>query len=59
MKRCGYVDVEVIFSECSDEDQMLLLQVHQMNNLVVKVNQGLVYCKDNYFHVKDLEKWGN
>jgi hypothetical protein len=59
MRRCGYMDMEVIFSECSDEDEKLLLQVHRINSLVLKVNQGLIYCKGNHFHVKDLEKRGN
>jgi hypothetical protein len=53
------MDMEVIFSECSDEDEKLLLQVHRINSLVLKVNQGLIYCKGNHFHVKDLEKRGN
>lgn len=51
----GYTNVEVIFSEYSDEDEKLLLQVHRIKSLVLKVNQGLKYCKGNYIHFKDLE----
>jgi hypothetical protein len=36
--------MEFIFSECSDEDEKLLLQVHRMKSLVLKVNQRLKYC---------------
>ena len=53
------MDVEVIFSECSDEDEKLLLHVHRIKSLVLKVNQDLKYCKGNYIHVKDLEKQGD
>jgi hypothetical protein len=58
MRRCGYKDVELIFIECSDEDETLLLQVHRMI-ISFEGESGSQISKSNYIHVKDLEKRGN
>jgi len=58
MRRCGYKDVELIFIECSDEDETLLLQVHRMI-ISFEGESGSQILKSNYIHVKDLEKRGN